>query len=126
MPISDRLSGMSLQRLPPDKALQKADEALTPEKSYPRRLFAQTWQKWREHFGMKAILTSLVSILIAWWKTGVVGDVAVMSILTFVVVMAGLYLLEFLRAPYGLDKQKREEIASLKQGHAQITATQSA
>jgi hypothetical protein len=113
MPINDRLGGMPLQRLLPDQALAKADEPLTPEKSYPRRLFAHTGQKWLEHFGMKASVTLLASILLSWWKTGVLGDVAVTLILTFLIVMASLYLLELLRAPYALDKAKREEILSL-------------
>jgi hypothetical protein len=115
---------MSLQRLPPNQALDKAAEPLTPEKSYPRRLLAHTWHKWLEHFGMKATLTLLVSIFVAWWKTVAFADVAITSILTFLIVMAALYLWELLRAPYALDKQKREEIKNLKQEHAQIATTQ--
>jgi hypothetical protein len=121
MPISDRLGGMSLQRLPPDQAVEKADEPLTPEKSYPRRLLAHTLQKWLEHFGMKATVTSLVSIFVAWWKTGAFADVAITSILTFVIVMVALHLLELFRAPYFLDKAKREEISGLKETQRKIT-----
>src|SRR5215212_10275950 len=71
MPISDRLGGMSLQRLPPDQALDKTDETLTPEKSYSRQLLAEGWHKWKEHWGVKVVASTLAAIVIPWLKTGI-------------------------------------------------------
>lgn len=102
---------MSLQRLPPERA---PDKSLTPKKSYSRKILAHTWQEWKKHFGMKASVTSVASVLLAWWKTGVFFDVAINATLTFVVVMAALYLLELLRSPYALGKALNEQVGLLQ------------
>jgi hypothetical protein len=119
---------MSLQRLPPDQAIDKADEPLTPEKSYSKQLLAEGWRKWKEQPGLRLIASTLTAIVIPWLRAGsfwrMFQDTGVWVIATFILTLIFTYVLELFRAPVALDKQKREEIKNLKQKHAQIATTQ--
>ena len=110
---------MSLQRLPPDQALDKADKALTPEKPYSKQLLAEAWRSWKGQWGVRVIASTLAAIVIPWLKAGsfwhMFQDTGVWVIATFILTLIFTYVLELLRAPFALDKKKRQEIAGLNE-----------
>ncbi len=116
---------MSLQRLPPNRSLERrkvSGEPLIPaERPYFRRVLAEAAPHAKEHFGVKIIASTFTGLLLAWLKNGSFWLNGAWAVGGFAVFMILAFLLELLLAPRRLDKARQKETERLS---TQITLLQ--
>jgi hypothetical protein len=109
---------MSIEMSPPNTPTEALQQETTPplEKSYLRRRWDYATRQWREHQKVELIATTIgagvAAFVIGSIAGGIVAGVGA-AVLTFIIALAAIFIVHFLRAPAKLDNERRSEIIGL-------------
>jgi hypothetical protein len=98
---------MSLQRLPPERSLEKPDSAQATEALIPAT-YSQR-QKLKEDASVELIASTIAGIIVAGVTSGFSWAGAFYGVVTFLGVLFLAFVIHLLLSPSALDKGRQEE-----------------